>query len=100
MAAMYELMLKSLAETVVFKGDEDTFESLFDKLVSLASVKNSMRLDDKPVRAGAKRDPNATEVDALSKGGKAKSGRGKRVTCWVCNKTSHVSRDGNYNKDK
>ena len=45
------------------------------------------------LRAGTKRDPNAMEVDALSKGGQSKSGKGKIVTWWVCNKTGHMSRD-------
>ena len=40
MASMYEFLHQSRKETVVFKGDEDTFESLFDKLVSFASAKH------------------------------------------------------------
>ena len=52
--AMYKIVPKSIEETVMFKGYEDTFESLFDKLVSFASVKHSLRMDDKPARAGTK----------------------------------------------
>ena len=46
------------------------------------------------MRSGTKRDPNAMEVGALSKGGKSKSGKGKHFTCWVlAAKTwSHESR--------
>ena len=69
--AMYKIMLKNPQESVMLKGDDDKFESLFDKLVSFASVERSLTLDDKPVRAAAKKDPNAVEVDALSKGGKS-----------------------------
>ena len=36
MAAVYKLTPKRLEETVMFKGDEDTSESLFDKLASFA----------------------------------------------------------------
>ena len=48
MAAVYRLRPKGLEETVMFKCDEETFESLFDKLVSFASVKHSLRLEVKP----------------------------------------------------
>ena len=90
--AMYKLMPQCLEETVMFKCDEDTFESLFD----------SSRLDDKPVRTDTRKreTPTATEVDALSKGGKTKRGKGKSVTCWVCNKTGHMSRDCFCNKGR
>ena len=47
----------------MFKGDDDTFESLFGKLISFASVKHSSTLDDEPTRAGVKKDPDATEAD-------------------------------------
>ena len=81
MAAMYTIMPKRVEETVMFKGDEDAFESLFDKVVSFASVQHSLRLGDNPARAGTKRDPIAIEVDALNKGRKSKSGNVKSVTC-------------------
>ena len=50
----------------MLKGEEDTFESLFDKLVSLGSVEHRLRLDDKPVHTGTRRerDPHSLEVDA------------------------------------
>ena len=61
MAVMWKLRPKSVDETVMFKSDEDSFEALFNRLVSFASLKQSLSLDDKPVRANAKRerDPNA-----------------------------------------
>ena len=31
LAVMYKIVPKSLEETLMFKGDEDTFQSLFDK---------------------------------------------------------------------
>ena len=47
---MCKLMPKGLENTVMFKGDEDSFESFFrQKVVSFASVKHSLSLDDKPV---------------------------------------------------
>ena len=54
----------------MFESDEDSFETLFDRLVPLASVKHSLRFDDTPVRVHAKRasDPSAMEVDTMSKG--------------------------------
>ena len=63
---MYKLMPISIEETVMFVDDDDTSESLFDKLVSFASVKHSLGLDDKPVRAGTKRDADTMEKDMLS----------------------------------
>ena len=47
-------MPDSLEGTAVLKGDKDTFESLFDELVSAASVKHSLRLDRRPIRVGTK----------------------------------------------
>ena len=78
MAAMHMIEPKSLEETMMFKGDEDSLESLFDKPESFASVRHM-------------------EVDALSKGGKSNSGKGKSVTCWV---PRHMSRDCFYKKGK
>ena len=96
-SAMYKIMSKSVEETVIFTGDDDTFVTLFGELVSFASVKHSWRWDDKPIRSGAQKDPNAMEVDALTKGGKSKSGKGKSVTCWMFSKTGHTSRDCFHN---
>ena len=63
-------------EMAMFRGDEDTFESVFDKIVSFASVKHSLTLDDTPVRAGTGKDPNIVDVGALNRGGKSKCGKG------------------------
>ena len=38
------------------------------------------------------------EVDALSKGGKSKSGKGNSVICWIRNNTGHLSRNRFFNK--
>ena len=70
----------------MFEGDEQTFEHLLDKLVSFASVKHKLKLDDTPNCTGVKKDPNAMEVDTLSKGGNSKFGQDKYVTFWICKK--------------
>ena len=61
---MYEFLRQSRKETVVFKGDEDTFESLFDKLVSFASAKHifeiGQRISSYWYEEGEK-DPHAME---------------------------------------
>ena len=87
---------------VLRKGEEDTFESIFDKLASFASVKHSLRLDDKPVRTVIRRKKNlqAMVIDALRESGTSKCGKGKGVTCWVGNKTGQTSRDRFFNKGK
>ena len=64
----------------MFKGDEDTFESLVDKLASFCVG------DEQPEPGRQTSAHNAMQVAALSKGGKSRSGKGKSVTCWVCNK--------------
>ena len=66
---------KSLGKPVMNKGNEDTAESFFDRLVSFASVHHSLRLDDKPVRAGAKRDLKSMEVYLLNKGARRRLAR-------------------------
>ena len=85
----------------MFKGDEDTFESLFDKLASFC-VGDAQPEPGRQTSARTctrKERPNAMQVAALSKGGKSRSGKGKSVTSFVCNKTDHISRDCFYNKD-
>ena len=81
----------------MFKGDEDTFESFFDKLVSFASAKHifeiGQRISSYWHEAGEK-DPHAME----EQGDKSKSGMGKHVICWVCGNTCHMSRDCFHNK--
>ena len=86
MTAMCTVMPETVEETVMFKGDEDTFESLFGKLVSFVSVKHSLRLDSTPARVETQRVPHAMAVDEE----RSRSGRGKSVTCWVGNKTGHI----------
>ena len=95
MAATCKLMPKIPDETVMFKGDEDTYESLFDKLVSFC-VGDAQPEPGRQTSARTctrKERPNAMQVAALSKGGKSRSGKGKSVTSFVCNKTDHISRD-------
>ena len=54
--AMCKIMPKGFEETMMFKGDDDKFESLYYELVTFASAKNSLRLDCKPVHTGARRE--------------------------------------------
>ena len=56
---MYKIMPERLEETVKIKGDEDLFKSLFDKFVFSASVKHSLRLDDKPFRSKHRETPQS-----------------------------------------
>ena len=86
MTAMCTVMPETVEDAVMFKGDEDTFESLFGKLVSFASVKHSLRLEGTPARVKTQRVPHAMAVDEE----RSRSGRGKRVTCWVGNSTGHI----------
>ena len=87
---MYKLTQQSLEDPVMFTGDEGTFESHFGKHVTFASVKHSLRLDDKTSqRWRRERNLNDMEADALRKGGKSMSGKG-----------NHMSRDCFYNKGK
>ena len=62
-------------------------------------VKHSLRVDDKPTRAGVKKDTHAMVVDASTKGGKSKSGKEKSVICWICIRTRHTSRDCFHNDE-
>ena len=93
--AMYKINPPSLKETMMFHGDDDTFESPIDKLVSFASVKHSLRLDDKPTCAEFKKDPNAKEVDALTK--REKNNKGKTKGKRKSSKSSGESRVECYN---
>ena len=105
-AAMYKLMPKSLEETMLLKGDDDSFEELFDRLVAFAATKNSLRLAANTSKSN-EHDPDAMEVDALWKGGKGK-GQNKGNTqdkstsqYWVCDGVGHYGRDCWYtDKDK
>ena len=91
MAAMYRLMPKSLEETVMFKQEDyDSFETLFDKLVSYASTKHSLRLSDQP--QGAKKDPNAMDVGGLT-GSPGGAARKDNIQCWVCYERGHMGKD-------
>ena len=60
----------------MFKGDDNTFGLLVDKLVSVAAVKHSFRFDD----AGVKRDPIAREIHASTKSRNAEVWQGARVS--------------------
>ena len=92
MAAMYKLMPSSLEQQVMFyASDYDSFEDLYDRLVSYASTKHSLKMTDRPV-ATKKTDPNAMEVDALSKG-KGKKGQPFSGTCHTCGKPGHKAAD-------
>lgn len=92
MAAMYKLMPSSLEQQVMFyASDYDSFEDLYDRLVSYASTKHSLKMTDRPV-ATKKADPNAMEVDALSKG-KGKKGQPFSGTCHTCGKPGHKAAD-------
>ena len=61
---MYEFLHQSRKETVVFKGDEDTFASLFDKFVSFASAKHIFEIGQQTSSywyEEGEKDPNAME---------------------------------------
>lgn len=123
MAAMYKLMPSSLEQQVMFHSDDyDSFEDLYDRLVSYASTKHSLKMTDRPVGAPKKSESSAPmDVDALTRKGKGKSftgkcnrcgkpghkavdcrslpagsGKGDRmsnVQCWVCNGYGHYGKD-------
>ena len=88
-AAMYKLTPKSLEETVMFKpGDYDSFETLFDKLVSYASTKHSLKLSASVDESS--QDPIAMDVGSVD----------KNVQCWVCWGRGHMGKDCPQNKGK
>lgn len=104
MAGLYKLMPDSLEETVMFKSDEfSTFEALFDRLSSFATVRHSLQLSRRDLSGGfkTKKDPDAMDIGAVSKGKKGQgkdggkfAGGGKgspsnKVTCYVCGKAGH-----------
>ena len=86
----------------MFKADDyEKFEDLFDRLVTFASTKHSLKLDTGGAGSGGgagsrgrARDPRAMEVDALGKG-KGEKGRDRMATaqCWVCGKYGRHGRD-------
>eukprot|EP00435_Cladocopium_sp_Y103_P028725 s170_g7.t1 len=108
MAGLYKLMPESLEETVMFKQDElNSFEALFDKLSSFATVRHSLQLSRRDLSGGGsskpKRDPDAMDIGAVSKG-KGKGGKGKsppsgkgssynKMTCYKCGKAGHKAAD-------
>ena len=66
MAGLYKLMPESLEEAVMFKQDEfGSFEQLFDRLSSFATVRHSLQLSRRDLSGGGqskqKRDPDAMD---------------------------------------
>ena len=66
---MLKLMPKSLEETVMFRGEEfETFEDLYDRLVSHTSTRQSMRLDvgrgPNTSSSSSRQDPNAMDIQS------------------------------------
>ena len=93
MAAMYKLMPSSLEQQVMFhSSDYDSFEDLYDRLVSYASTKHSLKMTDKPVLT-KRPDPNAMEVYALSKGQGKKGQMPFPGTCHKCGRFGHKAVD-------
>ena len=89
MAAMYKLMPKTLEETVMFKSEDyDSFEQLFDKLVSYASTKHSLKILDRPRGSGGAKDPDAMDVSGLNDGKNKEN-----IQCWVCFGRGHMGKD-------
>eukprot|EP00435_Cladocopium_sp_Y103_P074780 s153_g51.t1 len=111
MAGLCRLMPESLEEAVMFRSDEFTsFETLFDRLSSYATARHSLQLSKRDLTSGGgskpKRDPDAMDVSAVSKGkgkGKGKflgpsSGAGKgshanKMTCHNCGRAGHKASD-------
>ena len=96
MAGLYQLMPTSLEDVVMFKSDEfATFDALFDRLSSFANTRHSLQLSKRDIGTKpAKKDPDAMDIGAVSKGKKGKgkgggSNQGKGITCHNCGKLGH-----------
>ena len=97
MAAMYKFMPKSNAESVMFKGDEDTFESLFDNLcVSEAQPETGRQTSSR----WNKERPQCHRGGCIEQGRKVRVWQSKGVAWCGCNNTGHLSGDCHHNKDK
>ena len=87
---MYEFLHQSRKDTVVFKGAEDTFQSLFDKFVSFASAKHIFEIGQRICsywhEAGEK-DPNAME----EQGRQVEVGHGQ--ACHLLGLREHLSHE-------
>ena len=95
MAAMYKLMPTSLEQQVMFHSDEyDSFEDLYDRLVSYASTKQSLKMTDRPVGAKKSDGPIPMDVDALDRKGKGgKGGKPFSGKCNNCGRQGHRAAD-------
>ena len=101
-AAMFQLMPKSLEETFMFTNEDEGFQELFDGLLAYRSTKQSVKMSE--IKRQNRRD-DPMDVDALSKGtrkgkkGSSGSGKGKgqsntsNVVCWNCGKSGHYEKD-------
>jgi len=91
MAAMYKIMPKSLEETVMFKSDEfESFDSLFDRLISYSGKKHSLLLRD----AGPKKQKGPDDMDIGAFGGQGKgTDRNANIQCWVCYGYGHYGKE-------
>eukprot|EP00972_Heterocapsa_arctica_P039303 5789643-Heterocapsa_arctica.AAC.1 len=69
----------------MFKSEDyDTFEMIFDKLVSYASTKHSLKLSntvDRPAK-----DPNAMDVGGFNE-------KNLNIQCWVFYGHGHIGKD-------
>ena len=74
----------------MFKPDEtESFEDFCRTISSFATTEHSMKMQDKPVRAGKHGGSDPMDVDAMAQKGKGK-GDGK---CYNCGKPGHVAKD-------
>ena len=97
MAALYKLMPESLEEAVMFRSEDyPSFNDLFDKLTSYASTKHSLFLTKRDLQShsssSAKKDPDAMDIGAMSKGKKGDGKKGKtkgKMVCYGCGKVGH-----------
>ena len=97
MAALYKLMPESLEEAVMFRSEDyPSFNDLFDKLTSYASTKHSLFLTKRDLQShsssSAKKDPDAMDIGAMSKGKKGDGKKGKtkgKMVCHGCGKVGH-----------